>query len=228
MSGCRWRHTILPLLLAWSAMTATARAEVTPADRDLVDQVARRLLAVAEPVAGFAWPPTIEIVDKDEIQAYAHNASKDDQVRPEIVVYAGLLHRVVQGNADRLAFVLGHELGHVILKHIERPTPGKTDVVKLVFDREQEIAADAKGMELTLAAGYSFKGALRAIRRFLDLDLEYSSFEGLGVDHPSWKDRIALLDTEQAPLWRAMAAFHDGTTSWSPSSTNPPSAASAP
>ena len=66
-------------------------------------------------------------------------------------------------------------------------------------------------MELTLAAGYSKKGALGAIRRFIDLDLEYSSFEGLGVDHPSWKDRIALLDKEQAPLWHAMAAFHDGT-----------------
>src|SRR5512135_1714155 len=129
MSGGRWRYTVLLALLAWSAMTAAARAEVTPADRDLVDQVACRLLAVAEPVAGFAWPPTIEVVDKDEIQAYAHDASKDDQVRPEIVVTAGTLHRVVQGDADRLAFVLGHELGHVVLKHIdrkhiERPTPG--------------------------------------------------------------------------------------------------------
>lgn len=217
MSGLRWRHTILPLLLAWSAMAAAARAEVTPADRDLVDQVSRRLLAVAEPVAGFAWPPTIEVVDKDEIQAGACDVSKDDQVRPKIEVMAGLLHRVVQGNADRLAFVLGHELGHVVLKHIdrkhiERPTPGKTDFIRLVFDREQEIAADAEGMKLTLAAGYSRKGALGAIRRLLDLDVEYSSFEGLGADHPSWKDRIALLDTEQqAPLWHAMAAFHDGT-----------------
>jgi hypothetical protein len=211
MSGYRWRHTILLSLLAWSAMTAAARAEVTQADRDLVDQVKRRLLAVTEPVAGIAWPPTFpKPRDDDEIQAFAYDASKDNQVRPEIVVYTGLLHRVVQGNADRLAFILGHELGHVILKHIQQSTPGKTDVVKLVFTREQEIAADAKGMELTLAAGYSKKGALGAIRRFIDLDLDYSSFEGLGKDHPSWKDRIALLDKEQAPLWHAMAAFHDG------------------
>src|SRR5208337_2078451 len=181
MSGYRWRHTILLSLLAWSAMTAAARAEVTQADRDLVDQVKRRLLAVTEPVAGIAWPPTFpKPRDDDEIQAFAYDASKDNQVRPEIVVYTGVLHRVVQGNADRLAFILGHELGHVILKHIQQSTPGKTDVVKLVFTREQEIAADAKGMELTLAAGYSKKGALGAIRRFIDLDLDYSSFEGLG------------------------------------------------
>ena len=214
MSRCRQQHVILPLLLVWSAMTATARAEVTTqADRDLVDQVKHRLLAVAEPVARYAWPPTIEVVDDAEVNAYACNDSKDEnnQVRPKVVVYTGLLHRVVQGNADRLAFILGHELGHVILKHIQQSAPGKTDVVKLVFTREQEIAADAKGMELTLAAGYSKKGALGAIRRFIDLDLEYSSFEGLGKDHPSWKDRIALLDKEQAPLWHAMAAFHDGT-----------------
>ena len=58
----------------------------------------------------------------------------------------------------------------------------------------------------------------------IDLDLDYSSFEGLGKDHPSWKDRIALLDEEQAPLWHAMAAFQTAPTSWSPSSTAPPSA----
>ena len=222
MSGFRWRHTILLSLLTWSAMIAAARAEVTPADHALVDQVAHRLLAVAKPVAGYAWPPTIEVDDKEDENAHACNDSKDerDQVRPKIVVNAGLLHRVVQGNANRLAFILGHELGHVVLKHIEQvPCSGssgrtgevRTDVVNLVFGREQEIAADAKGMELTLAADYSFKGALGAIRRFIDLDLEYSSFEGLGVNHPSWKDRIALLDKEQAPLWHAMAAFHDGT-----------------
>ena len=50
-------------------------------------------------------------------------SKESDQVRPEIVVYAGLLHRVVQGNADRLAFVLGHELGHVVLKHIAGGPP---------------------------------------------------------------------------------------------------------
>jgi len=220
MRGCRRQHVILPLLLAWSAMTATAREEATPADRALVDQVMHRLLAVAEPVAGFAWPPTFKVVpviDGDEVSACAHNASKDDQARPEIDVTDGLLLQVVDGNADRLAFVLGHELGHIVLKHgsFRAPTPVKTDVktdvVKHVFSREEEIAADKKGMELTLAAGYSKKGALGAIRRFIDLDLEYSSFEGLGVGHPSWKDRIALLDKEQAPLWHAMAAFHDGT-----------------
>ena len=166
MRGCRRQHVILPLLLAWSAMTAMAREEATPADHALVDQVMHRLRAVAEPVAGFAWPPTFKVVpviDGDEVSACAHNASKDYQVRPEIDVTDGLLRQVVDGNADRLAFVLGHELGHIVLKHgsFRAPTPGKTDVktdvVKHVFSREEEIAADKKGMELTLAAGYSKK-----------------------------------------------------------------------
>jgi hypothetical protein len=85
---------ILPLLLAWSAMTAMAREEATPADHALVDQVMHRLRAVAEPVAGFAWPPTFKVVpviDGDEVSACAHNASKDYQVRPEIDVTDGLL-----------------------------------------------------------------------------------------------------------------------------------------
>jgi tetratricopeptide (TPR) repeat protein len=42
------------------------------------------------------------------------------------------------------------------------------------------------------------------------LGLNYSSFEGLSADHPSWLDRIALLDKQQAGLWRSMSAFDNG------------------
>jgi hypothetical protein len=65
-------------------------------------------------------------------------------------------------------------------------------------------------MELAVAAGYSHLRALKGIRRMIDLGLDYSSFEGLGGDHPSWTDRLVLLDREQATIWKAMSAFHDG------------------
>src|SRR5262249_1539224 len=59
-------------------------------------------------------------------------------------------------------------------------------------------------------AGYSFKDARRAIDQMISLKMEYSSFEGLGIDHPSWKERLELLDKKQSVLWRAMSAFENG------------------
>ena len=37
-------------------------------------------------------------------------------------------------------------------------------------------------MELALRAGYSYVGGLSAIRKMIDLGLNYSSFEGLAAD----------------------------------------------
>ncbi len=45
----------------------------------------------------------------------------------------------------------------------------------------------------------------------IDLGLNYSSFEGLSNDHPSWYDRIAQLDKEQASIWRSLSSFQNGT-----------------
>ena len=66
-------------------------------------------------------------------------------------------------------------------------------------------------MEIALKAGYSYEGGLSAIRKMIGLGLDYSSFEGLSRDHPSWYDRIAQLDRNQAKLWRSLSAFQNGT-----------------
>ena len=102
---------------------------------------------------------------------------------------------MVEGNADRVAYVLGHEISHHTLGHT-RATAGGTEFLRITFSRDQEIAADRKGMELALRANYSYLGGLSAIRKMIDLGLNYSSFEGLAADHPSWFDRIG--STRQA------------------------------
>src|SRR5258708_34177579 len=51
---------------------------------------------------------------------------------------------------------------------------------------------------------------MSALRKRIELGLNYSSFEGLSADHPSWLDRIAQLDKEQAGLWRSMRSFDNG------------------
>lgn len=185
----------------------------------LLEKVSQRLLATMEPLPHFVRQPTFEIADQNEINAYAtasiEGQGKDVTIFPKVVIYSGLMNRVVNsgdddGAEDRLAFVVSHELAHVLLAHVVRRAPGDTAFVQQSFTREQESQADLKGMEMALKAGYSFKKGQSAIARMKDLGLNYSSFEGLGADHPSWNDRLSLMDKEQSALWKSMSAFQNG------------------
>ncbi|MGO9601279.1 MAG: M48 family metalloprotease [Isosphaeraceae bacterium] len=210
MNRGNWRRWVVPSLFCWWTV-GVVHAEITQSDRDLVERVSRRLLAVTDPVADYTWPPKFRVLDDKNIDARSFVEEGHGKALPKVEVTSGTLHQVIQGHPDRLAFVLGHELGHVILRHLVRKPRGQTPFVQTVFSREQEIAADGKGIELALQAGYSRRRALKGIQRMIDLGLEYSSIEGLGADHPSWSERMTFLSKDQATLWRTMCAFHDGT-----------------
>jgi len=51
---------------------------------------------------------------------------------------------------------------------------------------------------------------LQAFYRFIELDLSYSSFEGLGASHPSWEERLTFIDEDKQVLWRSMMSFKTG------------------
>jgi hypothetical protein len=201
------------VVVAVSAIARPAAAKVTPEQQALVDQVMQRLLAVVEQPEGYdAWPPTWKIIDTDNDGAFA---STDLAQRPKLIpiirIDRGFLEVVAEMNEHRVAYVLGHEIAHLLGQHTLR-SRGDTGVTASVFNREDEIEADRVGMQLALKAGYSYRPALGAVRRFIDLGHEYTSFEGVGVSHPSWSDRIALMETDevQAELWRSMSAFDTG------------------
>jgi Zn-dependent protease with chaperone function len=218
MRGCHGRLGVWACLLFWLTGGVGRAGEVTQEEKDQVEEVARRLLAVAEPVPPFTWPPTFEIEGKDRLNAEAtatiKGEGKDAKVSPKVIIYKGLLDRVIrtpkEGSEDRLAYILGHELGHILLGHVPPARPGKAPLLRQAFSRDDEIAADLKGMELALKAGYSFRQVRSALDRMLELKVEYSSFEALQTDHPSWKDRLTFLDRDQPRLWKAMSAFDNG------------------
>src|SRR6267142_1704623 len=187
-----------------------AHAEISAERQAQTQQVFARLVAVAPAPAGIPWPPRFEIVEKDDINAYAVVRKKDDGAPDTVVVcFSGLLDKVIEGDADRLAYVLGHELAHHTLGHTKEK-PAQTEFLRVTFTRAQELAADRGGAELALRAGYSLKGGLAALHKMSDLGLSYSSFEGLSADHPSMLDRLAQLDRDQQALWRSMSSFNNG------------------
>jgi Zn-dependent protease with chaperone function len=95
------------LLLTGLIICTPAVAEVNESDHALAEQVFQRLLVSVQPPTGLPWPPKLEIIDKDEINAFATMRTQDGGQYPVVVCYNGLLKQVVEGNADRIAYVLG-------------------------------------------------------------------------------------------------------------------------
>lgn len=184
-------------------------------DEVLLQGVAHRLAIVAEPPDGVPWPPLVELLEDREVQACAglvwEGTGAGARPVSRVFVTRPMMRDVVHGNPDRLAWLLGHEMNHILLGHSTRPPQGQTAFVRQVFSRSQELDCDLEGMKLALKAGYSKTRGFGLIHRLMQLAPDYSSFEGHGVDHPSWKERLAHIDKEQASLWTAMGAFQNGT-----------------
>jgi tetratricopeptide (TPR) repeat protein len=215
---------------------ARRRLAVSPQSQAVFNEVKARLLAVAgrrpRPQADkYVWPPPIELTGSAEFDAYATRfwegaggseiePTEGGRFKPHIVISQGVMSDLIENNADRLAFVMGHEIAHVMLRHV---LPGslreraETTGLAVIFTAEQEHDADVLGMQLALGSNYSVKGAREIWTRINSTDFtakypgfNYTSFEGVGVDHPAWSDRLGLIDSEKASLWKAMSAFENG------------------
>src|SRR5262245_16687989 len=106
------------VLLAAGAAQAAPRAE----DRELLAKVSQRLLAAAEAPEGYAWPPRFTVVERAgplELNAFASAAPARSGAKPEpyVEIDTAMMEQVVQGDPDRLAYIMGHELSHLLLGH---------------------------------------------------------------------------------------------------------------
>ncbi len=90
-------------------------------------------------------------------------------------------------NDSELAFVLAHEMSHILKGH--RP------VADLRLSYAQEIEADHLGFQLLARAGYDPTGAIELLRR-----LQGSSSASADQAHPSFSARAEILEKERAQL----------------------------
>ncbi len=205
---------------------------VSEADCDLTKKAADRVLAVAEAPDGYVWPPTILVTGSDELNAMALGSdyetyklvadhyglsdapSRGDAHHTLMIFTKPLMDVIVEGEEDRLALVMGHELGHLMEEHsrkgAELRKTNPTDLIDYAFGRQDELDADLIGTKLALAAGYSYDKIFRGFSAFIDAGMEHGSFHALNSDHPSWRDRLAYVDERRADLWRAMSSFENG------------------
>jgi predicted Zn-dependent protease len=132
-----------------------------------------------------------------------------------IFINKGLIDRL---NEDELAFVLGHEIGHVAARHsikklqvalgfnilttiaLDNPDYASTqtaanlafDIVSSGYSRQDELLADSLGLKYLIRCGYSPYAAINALSK---LEREEGSNLGLVFlrSHPLTKERIKQL-----------------------------------
>lgn len=217
------RIRIIVLIAAVLALTGTRlHAEVTDRHETAARTAFDRLVSqIDQPEGWDIWPPRLVIVDRNEVQALAYPAATDEGIVPTVEVYTGLIERVADFDPDVLAFVIGHELGHLVYSHsqlsVERAKVYggvKISTAIMAAGRDQELEADFFGMQLALKAGFSHQGIQQALKGMAkaQADNYYCSFEGLKTTHPSWDIRAKFLqkDEVQRELWRSMIAFRNG------------------
>ena len=134
------------------------------------------------------------------------------------------LIELCERDPDEVAFVVAHEMAHVIRRHainrVLRQTaytaasmvaPGRGAItpwlrrvgvewLERAYSRDHEFEADALGLLLTRSAGFDSRGALRLFARFQQLDRSAGA-PGLGAylsTHPPVDDRIRQLRNKLA------------------------------
>jgi tetratricopeptide (TPR) repeat protein len=222
MHAIQWRWLALAAVV-FGLHTEPVRADEST-DEQLFQKVMKRLLKsdlfVRDYPDKFAFPPKAFIKPKSakEMNAYAsaakvHGAEFDEKtkkIRPVVMITQGFMDKVIQGDENSLAVIMGHELAHLTKDHVTGDRKGDTGVLFLAFGRDDEIEADLNGLRYAIASGYPYKKGVAKAFREMRTKTNYSSFEGLSTTHPTWEERLIFLDREQAKLWSAMTAFQNG------------------
>ncbi len=150
--------------------------------RQMIDDIGLRLVdRVANKLRSFHFEPFLA----NEPNAFALPGGFVFVSRPIV--------DLCQANQDEVAFILAHEMSHVIKGHaIERivansaasmasraaPVRGVLGpwlqrvgvrFLETAYSRDQELEADRLGIRLTAAAGYDPKGAIRLFQRLAEL-----------------------------------------------------------
>jgi predicted Zn-dependent protease len=212
-----------------SDMAAVVRTQsgcdVDPELRTLLDNTCNRLAGV---VRNKLHRFDIGVVADDQPTAYALPGG--------FIFLTRALIDLCERDRDELAFVVAHEMAHVIRRHainrVLRQTayaaasmvaPGRGAIAPWLrrvglewlergYSREHEFEADALGALLTQAAAFDPRGALRLFARFQQLD-RVTGAPGLGTylsTHPPVADRITRLRNRLVEKTQQMGQPHQG------------------
>ncbi len=167
-------------------------------DREATAAVASKLTAkVAQP-----WQFSVQVIAGEEENAYALPGGY-------IFVTSSLL-RLCERDEQEIAFILSHEMAHVLLAHArERYLAGAflsavasrtpafghllAQLVKQGYSRDQELEADRKAAALAKAAGFDPAAAVRLLARLERAGRGSNELDEYFSSHPPFAERIEAL-----------------------------------
>lgn len=201
--------------------------ELLSADAGLTMRLEKLGQRVVDANDGSAHPYKFRVLQGEAPQAYSFPGGT-------ICVTEGLME-LLRDKDDELAFAIGHELGHITLRHritqlrwevrIDGATQRGEQVQdrkkqdkreeKLArtlleatyrqFNREHEVEADQHGALYAMRAGYAFSAARRLLKR-----LEESGIDVEDATHPTFRERADRLNEAAGEIQRALDAFKQG------------------
>jgi predicted Zn-dependent protease len=112
---------------------------------------------------------------------------------------------------DELAFLLGHEMGHILRGHAKSKLTASTflnavtarlsgaglmlrQVLGKGYSRELELEADREGARLAAAAGFDPGAAARALRRLARVSADNAGLLEYFSSHPPFSERVQKLE----------------------------------
>lgn len=194
------------------AVTSGMTAEQPDLDTTTVKKVYQRLLTFIEHPQSSAWPPTLRIIDDKEVNAFAAlvpDQSDPKLLNPMVLVTTGMLKTLTPTNEDYYAYLLGHELAHHTAGHVVA-NPPKATLPSSVYSQMQEFEADSLGVVYAGRAGYAISRIREGIMMLIGRGMEYPVYAAIGESHPTFKERLARIDTKNSTVWRALSGFENG------------------
>ncbi|MCK6606242.1 MAG: M48 family metalloprotease [Ignavibacteriaceae bacterium] len=130
---------------------------------------------------------TFKTIQSDEINAFAYPNGN-------CYVFTGLFQTIE--TIDELAFVVAHELAHVVLQHgakteelLRKQGKKVTEDQLKAWTREQEYEADKYGILYSIRAGYNPLGSVNWFNTMVNRGFEYTPMFEKQVDHPNFTQR---------------------------------------
>ncbi len=174
-----------------------------------LDSISQRLL---DALGETPYPYKFTVIEGSEINAFALPGG-------HVFIFTGLLHTVE--NAEELAAVLAHEMGHIERRHTVKKLLKEVGIAVLAsialggealpaeelltgllstrFDRRYESQADEFSLDLLLSASLSPRHMAEVFRKFDASASDYDEYFEMLSTHPHNKSRIERADAFPIP-----------------------------